>query len=159
MANRVYLETSVVSYLTSRPGRDLVVAAHQQITREWWEGRRESFELFVSEALIEEAGAGDPEAAALRLRAVEGLPVLEVNDDVTALALALVSEGVLPPKAALDAVHIAVAAVGGMDIFLTWNCTHLANAETMGEVAKLLWSKGFAPPIMCTPEELMGGEK
>jgi hypothetical protein len=124
---KVYLETTVISYLTTAPSRDIVQAAHQQITREWWE-RRNEFDLFVSQAVILEAGRGDSSAAARRLVAVNGVDVLEVTEDATKLAEAFLEQHALPPKAALDALHIAVAVVMGMDYVLTWNCTHIANA-------------------------------
>src|SRR5437870_2189896 len=112
---RVYLETTVVSYLTAWPSRDLVRAAHQQITREWWENRREKFDLFVSRAVLDEAGGGDPVAAAERLEAIREIPLLDVSEEVTALAEQLVAEVPLPERAAVDALHIAIAAVHGTD--------------------------------------------
>lgn len=118
---RVYLETTIVSYLTGRLSRDLVMAAHQELTLEWWE-RRDRFEVFVSEAVLQEVSAGDPSAAVRRRAALDGIPVLEVTSHVADLARCLVEEKALPPKAVVDAVHIAVAAVNGMDYLLTWNC-------------------------------------
>jgi hypothetical protein len=127
LRSKVYLETTVISYLTAAPSRDIVQAAHQQITREWWD-RRKDFDLFVSQAVITEVGRGDPGAAARRLAALEDVGVLEVNEDASRLAEAFIEQHALPAKAALDALHIAVAVVMGMDYVLTWNCTHIANA-------------------------------
>ena len=155
MKKSVYLETTIVSYLASRPSRDLVLAAHQQITREWWEGRRGSFDLYVSQVVLDEAGDGDQGAARRRLDLVMSLAVLDITEDVVALAEKLISEGPLPREAADDAFHIALAAVHGMDFLLTWNCTHLANAQLLGAISAVLIRNGYLPPVICTPEELM----
>lgn len=150
---RVYLETTIVSYLTGRPSRDLVIAAHQEITLEWWE-RRDAFELFVSEAVLQEASGGDSGAAARREAVLEGIAVLEVTSIATDLARRLLAANALPPKAVVDAVHVAVAAVSGMDYLLTWNCAHIANAATRSTIERACREAGFSPPMICTPEEL-----
>ena len=150
---RTYIETSVVSYLTAWPSRDLVRAAHQQVTREWW-ATRASFELHISQFVLDEAAAGDAVAAAERLEALRDLPLLDVTEDVILLATDLVAGGGLPAKARVDALHVAVATVHGMDFLLTWNCTHIANAATRGTIEELCRAAGFEPPIICTPLEL-----
>jgi predicted nucleic acid-binding protein len=150
---RTYIETSVVSYLTAWPSRDLVRAAHQQVTREWW-ATRASFELHISQFVLDEAAAGDAVAAAERLEALRDLPLLDVTEDVILLATELVAGGGLPAKARVDALHVAVATVHGMDFLLTWNCTHIANAATRGTIEELCRAAGFEPPIICTPLEL-----
>jgi predicted nucleic acid-binding protein len=155
----VYLETTIPSYLTARPSRDLLRAAHQEITREWWEDHRSRFDLFVSRIVLEEAGRGDPDAAGRRLDALAGLPSLEMTEEVFDMARSLLDAGVLPGKARIDALHIAVAAVHGIDILLTWNCRHLANGEIMGAVARHLWSRGYVPPVICMPDGLTGGDR
>ena len=124
MKARVYLETTIPSYLTAWPSRDLIQAAHQQLTREWWEKRREQFELFISQVVLRECQAGDPTAAAARLEILQGLPLPEQTDEATKLAQALLQEVPLPERAAVDALHIAVAAVHGMEYLLTWNCAY-----------------------------------
>jgi hypothetical protein len=151
---KVYLETTVISYLTAAPGRDIVQAAHQQITREWWE-RRKDFDLFVSQAVITEIGRGDSDAAGRRLAALENVAVLEVTEEATELAEAFLEQHALPAKAAVDALHIAVAVVMGMDYVLTWNCTHIANAVIRPKVEDACRQSGYDPPVICTPEELM----
>lgn len=125
----VYLETTIVSYLTAWLSRDLIRAAHQQITQEWWNNRRGDFKVFVSALVINEASAGDAGAAGKRLEALDGVALLDVNLKVENLAKALIANKALPPKAATDALHIAVAAVHGIDYLLSWNCKHIANAE------------------------------
>src|SRR5947209_4719765 len=156
MKPRVYLETTIPSYLTAWPSRDLVRAAHQQITREWWE-LRHGYEVFVSQLVVRECQAGDPGAAAARLAALAGLPLLEQSEAVEALARALRDQVPLPERATADALHIATAAAHGMDYLLTWNCTHIANVALRGRIEAVCRKAGFEPPAICTPEELPAG--
>src|SRR5229473_1491565 len=134
MMARVYIETSVVSYLTSRPSRDIVVAGHQQITHDWWETRRREFELVASHLVVQEAGTGDPVAARLRAEALGEIELLAANEDSYSLAKHLVDMGVLPRSAADDALHLAIAVTNGVEYLLTWNCKHLANATLRKEI-------------------------
>ncbi len=154
MRPKAYLETTIPSYLTAWRSRDLIKAAHQEATREWWEGRSR-FELYVSQVVVRESAGGDPEAAAQRLQALAGIPILDVTEDAEVLAGDLIDRGPLPKKAAVDALHIAVATVHGMDYLLTWNCTHIANAATRGGIEAVCRENGMAPPTICTPIELM----
>ncbi len=154
MKRKVYLETTIASYLTALPTRDLVRAAHQQITTEWWQGR-DRFDLFISEAVLQEAGAGDPDASGRGLTALPGIRGLAAPKDVARRAHPLVTGGAVPENAAVDAVHIAVAAVNGMDFLLTWNCRHIANAATRGRIEQVCRAAGVVPPVICTPEELL----
>lgn len=154
----VYVETSILSYLTARPSRDLLAAAHQQITREWWDNHRTRFDIFVSPLVVEESKRGDQDAASRRVVAIEGLQVLEVVEEAYELASALIREGALPPSAQDDAAHIALAAVHGMDYLLTWNCRHIGNAETKPVIRSVCARNGYTCPEICTPEELMGGD-
>ena len=156
MKPKVYLETTIISYLAARPSRDIIIAAHQELTNEWWENRRRRFDLFVSQLVIQEAKAGDKDAAQKRLSILESIPLLELNEKVISLARILLDEAI-PPKAVEDALHIAVSAIHGMDYLLTWNCKHIANAEKEHAIATVCRSNNFEPPIICTPEELMGG--
>lgn len=155
MKRRVYVETTVPSYLTAWPSRDLVRAAHQQITREWWQSRRLGFELYVSQIVIQEISSGDQDAAAKRLEAVEDIPVLDLSEEAAALAQELVLKVPLPTKASVDALHIAIAVVSGMDYLLTWNCTRIANAALRSGIESVCRLGGYEPPVICTPEELM----
>ena len=150
----VYLETTIPSYLTAWRSPDIVTAARQQLTREWWDTRRKDFELFISQLVIDEAGAGDETAAALRLEVLQGITLLEFGDDANALSKLLNRELSLPERAAADAVHIAVAVVNGMDYLLTWNCTHIANATLRPRIEEACRSFGYRMPVICTPEEL-----
>ncbi|MEW6355610.1 MAG: type II toxin-antitoxin system VapC family toxin [Planctomycetota bacterium] len=157
MKQKVYLETSVISYLTSKLSRDLIVAGHQQITQEWWEKRSDDFDLFVSQIVVGEAGKGDRLAAERRLEVVSGLPLLDINEDAESLSAAIVTSGAVPAEAGEDALHIALAIVHGMDYLLTWNFKHIANAELERVLTKISRSLGYDVPVICTPEELMGG--
>jgi hypothetical protein len=150
----IYIETSVLSYLVARPSRDLIVAAHQQLTTEWWRDQSQHYDLLISQIVIDEARAGDPEMAAKRMALIEGLPLLEINEDVTHLAQNLVKSRAVPKKAAQDALHISVACVGAVDYLLTWNCKHIANAKMRNAIETTCRSAGYATPIICTPEEL-----
>lgn len=153
MKSKVYLETSVVSYLVALPSRDIVQAAHQQITREWWE-HRDRFDLFVSRPVLAEAAGGDANAAARRLAALQGIPVLAVSAEASEFADRLLKTSIIPGKMSIDAIHIAVAVANGMDYLLTWNCTHIANASIRGKIEDACREEGMRPPIICTPEEL-----
>jgi len=152
---KVYVETSVVSYLTSRLSRDWVVAGHQQITQEWWSNHRNKFELFVSQTVLEEAAGGDQEVAQQRLSAIENLPLLEITEAAIALAKDLVHLGPLPEKAEVDALHIAIAVTNRVDYLLTWNCKHLANAALRSRIERVCRAREYDPVIICTPEELL----
>ena len=153
----VYLETTFISYLVARQSRDLLVAAHQQATQEWWANRRSEFENFVSQVVIDEASGGDPTEVQKRLATISSLPALEVTQDAQALTEAIMATGILPVHAVRDAAHVAVAAVHAVDYLLTWNCRHLANAQITRRIALVCEELGHQIPIICTPEELMGG--
>ena len=155
MKPKIYVETSVVSYLTARPSRDLIVAANQQITQEWWQVRRTEFELYVSQMVVQEASSGDPTAAQQRLQVLDETPLLELTEDAVTFAEKLVQDGALPSNAVEDALHIAVAALNGMDYLLTWNFKHLANATMRYRIEQVCRQMGYEPPIICTPQELL----
>jgi hypothetical protein len=155
MKPRLYLETTIPSYLTAWPSRDLIAAAHQQLTKEWWRTRRDAFEICISQFVVDEAGAGDVDAARERLEVLKPLPLLDVTQSVLQLASAILQAGVIPEKAARDAAHIAVSAVHGIDYLMTWNCAHIANAMIVKTVQAICAQNGFSCPVICTPEELM----
>ena len=154
MKPKVYLETTIVSYLVALPTQDLIQSAYQQITREWWE-RRDRFDLYVSRAVVAEARRGNRDAAARRLAALRGIPRLAGGRRVIDLATDLIRHGTLPVQARVDAVHVGIAAANGMEYLLTWNLRHLANASLRGKIEEAVRAAGLVPPIICTPEELM----
>ena len=152
----VYIETSVVSYLASRPSRDPVVAGHQVATHDWWNVRRSRYGLYVSELVIAEASRGDQQAAIARLALIDGIELLQITDEVAAFAQSLIDLHAIPAMAGADAVHVAVAAVNGMHYLLTWNCKHIANAERRDAISAICLRSGYKPPVICTPDELAG---
>ena len=155
MKPRLYLETTIPSYLTAWASRDLIVAAHQQITQEWWRTRHNAFDICASQFVLDEAAGGDPDAARDRLRLLSDIPMLEITEDVLLLASALLQSGIIPAKAAGDASHIAICAVHGIDYLMTWNCAHIANATIIRTVCKILEEYDYSCPIICTPEGLL----
>jgi hypothetical protein len=152
---RLYVETTIPSYLTARPSQDAILAAQQEITRRWWGEKRADFDLYVSELVLEETAAGDPAMAAARHAALAGLPQLAQTQEVDALAARLLELGIVPPKAAADAVHIALAAVHAMNFLLTWNCKHIANVFHRRQVEAVCTEAGTVCPIICTPHQLI----
>jgi hypothetical protein len=156
MGSKLYLETTVISYLTARPSKDLIIAAHQQLTEEWWKNRSEDFDLYASQLVVQESSAGEVAMAAKRLALLNEVPLLAVSPACVDLAGKLVDKGPIPQKASVDALHIAIATVNGMDYLLTWNCKHIANAEMQTAVINVCRAAGYEPPVICTPEELMG---
>ena len=157
MKPRVYIETSILSYLTALPSRDVIQVARQQLTLAWW-SRRHEYDLFVSDAVLTEARRGDSAAAGRRLDAAAGIPVLSGAEEAEALAAELLARAAMPSKAVLDAAHVAIAAVHGLDFLLTWNCTHIANAAMRPRIEAVCKDHGFPPPVICTPDELLPQE-
>jgi hypothetical protein len=157
MSETIYIETSILGYLTARPSRDIVVSANIQITREWWDIRRSDFQLYSSQAVVKETSQGDAAIASQRLEIIRNLALLDLNQSVLDLAEQFLGRSNLPAKADVDAVHIAAATVHGMDYLLTWNCKHIANAQIQGKLAEISLDFGYELPILCTPYELLGG--
>jgi hypothetical protein len=158
MPPKVYIETTIPSYLTSKTSRDIVIAAHQQITRDWWQKQRGEFDLYVSEFVVRECKAGDPAMAKLRMEILADMSELALVPDVYILAEKLINVGPIPRKAETDALHIAASAVSGMDFLLTWNCKHIANATMQNRIRMICRDSNFDPPVICTPWELLGDE-
>ncbi len=156
MSETVYIETSILGYLTARSTKDLILAANIEITRDWWESRRNAFILYTSEAVLDEVAQGDAEIAAQRLEILRDFPLLALNQAVQDLAEQFLARSSLPPKAKVDAIHIAAATIHGMDYLLTWNCKHIANAQIQGKLAEISLDFGYVLPVLCTPNELMG---
>ena len=155
MKPRVYVETTVISYLAARPARDVVVAGHQQSTRDWWGIASDRFELVVSDLVREEAGIGDRDAARARLSILDSLATLDATPEADALADGIVRTSAVPPAAIRDALHVAIAAANGVEYLVTWNFRHIANAVARPLIESCCRQAGFEPPTICTPEELM----
>lgn len=152
----IYIESSVISYLASRPSRDVVIAGRQAISHDWWDNHRDRFELRVSALVEEEIGRGDPLVAERRLKIIEDIPLLSISDKAVNLANALITKGIVPENSKEDALHISVAASQGVDFLLTWNFKHMNNAEKKSAIFLLVDSFGFVCPQICSPEELGG---
>jgi len=151
----VYLETSFISYLVALPSRDLIVAAHQQVTNDWWNHQKNKYECYIFEIVIDESSAGDEKEIQKRLTIIDELKLLDLTQEVDELTKAILKSGVIPPKAVRDAAHIAVATVHEVDYLLTWNCTHIANAHILKRIEKICILSGFQMPTICTPENLL----
>jgi hypothetical protein len=155
MKPKIYIETTIISYLTAWQSPQLIMAAQQQATRSWWDNQRHNFDLFVSEVVIQEAAAGDTVAAQRRLEVLRDLAELEITDEARQLAKEVMDQTPLPQNAQLDALHIAIATSNGMDYLLTWNCRHIANATLRMPMATICENAGYQIPIICTPLELI----
>lgn len=155
MRSSVYLETTVISYLAAWPSRDLVMAAHQQLTHEWWQRRRAAFDLYISQAVVEEASRGDADAVQRRLALIDGLERLDVTDEAVDLGEEIAREADMPEKAAVDALHVAIAAAHGVEYLLTWNLKHIAGARFRPRIEWACRAAGYEPPVLCTPADLL----
>ncbi len=154
----IYLETTIVGHLVGRIRRDPLIAARQQVTRDWWRDEAAKYTVLISQLVLDECSEGDPEAAAERLEVVKNLDLLEVSDEVDALAAALIAGNAVPATEPRDAFHIAISAVNGINYLLTWNFKHIANASLRERIEQVCREAGFDPPVICTPEELMGND-
>ncbi len=156
MKESVYLETSVISYYTAKPSRDIIIAARQEITRQKWSEILKSFDIHISALVVQEAEQGDIEAAQKRLSIISDMPALGINEETEKLALRLIKDGPIPEKYPEDALHIAIATVNGMDYLLTWNFSHINNAQMKAKITSVIESHGYQYPIICSPEEILG---
>jgi hypothetical protein len=154
----LYVETSIVGYLQSRPSGHVVAAARQLLTKSWWARERFNYELVTSQYVLDEAADGDAAVARLRLAALAGVPILPVEPAILEVAEEILRKAILPRTASVDALHIAMVAYHRIDYLLTWNCTHIANARILPRVFGILDAAGLARPIICTPEELLGDD-
>lgn len=154
----IYIGTSIVSHATAHPSSDIQIAALQHQAREWWSLERPKFNLVTSQLTINEASSGDPSAAAARLRLLDGLPLVPLGHNVDTLADLILLHHLMPRKAGADAVHVAAAAVAGVNYLLTQNCKHIANAHELPRVYRLLEDQGYGQLLICTPTEFLGGD-
>ncbi len=152
---RIYIESTIPSYVVARPARDLLQAARQQLCRDWWDLQREKHELFTSQIVLDEIASGETKMAEQRVKLLAGIPLLRAIDEAEKLAQGILDSRLLPAQADRDAAHISLATVYGMDILLSWNCRHIANAFIQDRLRKLVGRSGFTLPVICTPEELV----
>ena len=158
MSKSVYIESSVISYLAARPSRDLVIAGHQAVTAEWWDKHRSRYDFYISPLVEEEISAGDATAAAERVAVVADIPSVSIATEAESLASAILASNAVPTNSARDALHIAIAATQGMDYLVTWNFKHINNASTRTMIIKVVSDSRLICPVLCSPEELMGGD-
>lgn len=153
MADSVYIESSVASYLTARPSHNVVTAARQAITIDWWRDRRQDFEIFISALVEEEISRGDAEAARSRLEMVADVASIAITPQAEELAEQLIISNAVPNSNIEDALHIAIAAAQGMGYLLTWNFKHINNAQSRATITMVVEDHGYICPEMCSPEE------
>jgi hypothetical protein len=153
MPRSIFIETTIPSYYVARPSRDLLHLARQELTREWWDFRRYEFALRTSQLVLDEAAGGEPAKAAERITLLDGIPLLDLNDEVEGLATKLLTDGVLPAVAGRDAYHLAAAGVHNTDFLLTWNCKHIANPFIADRLLSCFSEVGIHLPVICTPEQ------
>jgi hypothetical protein len=159
MKRRVYIETTVVSYFTARPSRDIIIAGHQEATRELWPLLTSKYEAFISAIVYQEAEKGDPSQAKSQLAAIERFSMIGIDDEAKSLAEKILRGKAIPADYPEDALHIAVAAVNGLDILITWNFTHLNNPFIRRMVRRIVEEEGYVYPEICSPEELLEVDK
>ena len=155
MKPRLYLETTIPSYLVARRSRDLRLAADQETTQQWWESERHDYELFISQAVVREVSRGDANFAAARLGHLRDIPLLPRTPEASALITHLLASSIIPAVAEDDAAHIGLAAAHGMDFLLTWNCRHIHNHHIRARIERACAAFGLVCPDICTPAELM----
>lgn len=153
----VYIETSIISHATARQSLDLATAVLQEQARRWMTEQRPLYEVVTSQLVIDEASLGDSDAANRRLLLIDGIPVLPANPDAEVVANEILARSMMPAKVKLDALHIATAALAGVQYLLTQNCTHIANAHELPRVYRLLDEFGLSGMLICTPAEFLGG--
>jgi hypothetical protein len=151
----VYIETSIVSYLRQRPSSQVIIAARQLLTHQWWNNERGKYELVTSQFCLDEAADGDPVLAAQRLQLLDGIPLLPLDPPIGTIANEIISRAILPSTATIDALHIAMVAHHEIQYLLTWNCKHIANAKILPRIYRVLTDLGYPIPIICTPEEMV----
>jgi hypothetical protein len=155
MLPKVYLETTIPSYLVARPSRNLQLASAQEATKLWWNDHRHRFHLFVSHVVLREVSRGDAQFAAERINVLKNAAMLSIVPEAEDLARRLIANSIIPANAENDATHVAYAAAHEMDFLLTWNCTHIHNASIFRRIEKACAEFGFRCPVICTPDELM----
>ena len=153
MPHSIFIETTIPSYYVARPSRDVLHFARQELTREWWDTRRQQFALRTSQLVLDEAAGGEPAKAAERHKLLDGIPLLDLNEQVEALATELLAVGILPAVAGRDAYHLAAAGVHNTDFLLTWNCKHIANPFIADRLLTCFSASGVHLPVICTPEQ------
>ncbi|MBI5594399.1 MAG: type II toxin-antitoxin system VapC family toxin [Deltaproteobacteria bacterium] len=155
MKKRIYIETTIVSYYTARPSRDLMIAGHQEATRDLWPELSTKYETYISALVYEEASKGDSDQAKIRLAAIKPFPMLDIDEEVRSLAENIITGRGIPANYPEDALHIAIAAVNSIDVVVTWNFAHLNNPFTRRAIRRIIENEGYLCPEICSPDELL----
>jgi hypothetical protein len=153
----VYIETSIVSHATAWPSPDPATAVLQDQAKRWMNEQRSLYDLVTSQLVLDEAAMGDADAAARRLKMLDGIPVLPAYPDADTVADEIISRSMMPASARIDALHVALAALAGVQYLLTQNCKHIANAHELPRLYRLLDELGLSGILICTPIEFLGG--
>lgn len=153
---KVYIETSVVSYLFANPSRDLIIAGKQQITWEWWHTKRSKYKSYISELVLREAQGGDPQQALKRIEVITRIPILKFDEKIVDIASMLMDSIPLPKKALNDALHIALCIWHRIDFLVSWNCKHIANPTNQKVIAHISNINDWNELTICTPLEMLG---
>ena len=154
----IYIETSVVSYYTGRASRDVVIAGHQQATQDFWLQLSDELLPHVSALVLNEAGKGDLDLARKRLDAVRSFPVLRTTPEAERLARKIVDQRGIPAEFPEDALHVAIAAIAGMDCIVIWNFSHINNPFTKMMIRHAVENEGYECPEIVTPDAFVGDE-
>lgn len=154
MKTSVYIESSVISYITARASKDLIAAGRQVITQDWWQEKRSGYDVFVSTLVEQEISKGNQDAANKRLAAISDIKSLDISEEAQMLAASLLTSGAVPQNSAEDALHIGIAAANGIQYLLTWNFKHINNAKTKALIQQQIENQQFLCPVLCSPEEL-----
>lgn len=156
MREQIYVETTVISLFTARMSSDLVKAARQKMTEEWWEKILPKYDCVISPYVLQEIRNGDPEAAKKRMAAANPFSLLATSDFAEELAQEYFKKSGIPKRSILDCYHLAVAAANGVDFIVSWNFKHIAN-PTIRRIFRGINDKhGLISPEISTPEEMLG---
>ena len=158
MKQRVYVETSVISYLAARPSADAINATRQYFSYQLWQ-KRVAVDLLISDAVMAEVRIGDEQAVRSRLVYCDTLALLDVHADVENLTQFLLRKKAIPAKAFTDAVHIAIAALHEVQFIASWNFRHIVGAVARRNIELALTEFGAFVPVIATPEEILEGLK
>jgi len=153
---KVYIETSVVSYFVGEISKNIIIAGHQASTKDFWGKLNIEIEPIISALVIKEASQGDKEKAESRIKAIEGFTVIDVSIQAEDLADLLLEKNGIPKEFPEDALHVAIAAVEKIDFIATWNFKHINNPFTKNKIKQIIEDAGFSCPVLASPEELLG---
>ena len=151
----IYLEPTVISYLTARTTSDPIKLAQQLASKEWWNNHRHKCDIFISNVVLDEIREGDPAAAQMRMALAQTLSLLQSNAETDRLSAALIALHAIPDNHKEDADHIAIASIYPIEYLVTWNQKHILNVSMRDRILSIISDKGYTPPRLVTPAELL----